>query len=94
MGGGDFGQGSGEARGGLSAGEEGQARSGLDGMVGGRERGLGPVLTSTCWEDILVSAPAANRVCVVKSSIVTFLPLSWAQPAALHLCGESLHGAR
>ena len=35
--GGDFGQGSGEARGGLSAGEEGQARSGLDGMVGGRE---------------------------------------------------------
>lgn len=37
MRGGDFGQGSGGARGGLSAGEEGQARSGLDGMVGGRE---------------------------------------------------------
>lgn len=37
--------------------------------------GIGAVLTSPCWEDVLVSAPAGSRVWMGQG-LLTFLPLS------------------
>lgn len=45
------------------------------------------------WSQFLWRCQLATGCGWVKGSVVTFLPLSRAQPAALHLCGESLHGA-
>ena len=57
------------------------ARQPLGRRVGGRERGFGAVLTSTCWEDILVSVlvemPAGNRVWVgqgLRSDLSSSVP--------------------